>query len=753
MIKDIVNRGIVNLTNCEQEPIHIPGSIQPHGFLLGLAKQTLDIEFCSGNTFDFIGLEYNNLLSRSFSNLFGEDAKKELLEYISKKLMLSSTLLRIRLFDKEFLCTVHLSNETYILEAEPVNENEKNISQIYDQTSQFLTYMHDTHTLKELCDLVAKGTREITGYDRVMIYRFDKDYNGEVYAESKREDLEPFLGLHYPHTDIPKQARELYMQNLLRMIVDIEYTPVPIYTINNNADNQSLDLSLSILRSTSPIHVQYLSNMGVGATLTISLIYQKRLWGLIACHHYSPKNITPEIRLSAQLQGHFITSQIDLRQRNEEYDLSRKIAMSLEEANNFNLANSKGNFQALVQQPALLNLCNAAGVSILFNNAVYTNGITPGNDDIQFLANWLATYTHNSSLHTDKLAELLGDNSEFCSMSSGIVYHSLNSENNNCIIWYRPETKAEVHWGGDPNKAIEKDKNGLSPRKSFELWKEIVGCQSKPWLQPELDNALAYSYNLQRQINLYVVTREEEKYRKLSELLKETNSELENINWISTHDLQEPLRKIQLISSRILTKEGDQLSETVQDAIMRMNNSANRMQTLLIDILKYTRLKHHDDSFEDVNLEYIINEVKADLAESMGELSAVVKTADLPIIKGMPFLLKQLFSNLIANSIKYASPEHEPLVMVTAEPVLQMVGESDRKYQLIKVTDNGIGFDQEYAENIFGIFTRLHSASEFKGSGVGLALCKKIMQNHNGHITATSVEGIGTTMNLYFPVN
>src|SRR5690606_6704948 len=194
------------------------------------------------------------------------------------------------------------------------------------------TYMHDTHTLKELCDLVAKGTREITGYDRVMIYRFDKDYNGEVYAESKREDLEPFLGLHYPHTDIPKQARELYMQNLLRMIVDIENTPVPIYTINNNADTQRLELSLSILRSTSPIHVQYLSNMGVGATLSISLIYQKRLWGLLACHNYSPKNITPEIRLSAQLQGHFITSQIDLRQRNEEYDLSRKIAMSLEEA-------------------------------------------------------------------------------------------------------------------------------------------------------------------------------------------------------------------------------------------------------------------------------------------------------------------------------------------------------------------------------------------------------------------------------------
>lgn len=752
MIKDIVNRDIVNLTNCEQEPIHIPGSIQPHGFLLGIKEDSFIIDYCSENTIQYIDIAYTELLGKQFASVFSEEAKNEVLQYIHEDKMLSSSLLKLSLKGKDFLCTLHKSNSVYIIEAEPVNPVEKQASQMYDQTSQFLNYMHDTHTLKQLCGLVAKGTREITGYDRVMIYRFDKDYNGEVFAEACREDLEPFLGLHYPHTDIPKQARELYMQNLLRLIADIDYIPVPLYTVDD-APEKNLDLSLSILRSTSPIHVQYLQNMGVGATLTISLIYQKKLWGLIACHHYSPKNITPEIRLAAQLQGHFITSQIDVRQTSEEYEIVRKSSIALEKMNAVNLAENNGDFSALVKDASLLQLCNAGGVSILFEGNIYSGGNTPSDNEVHFLANYLATYTHNGNYHTEQISELLPEKKGFCAVSSGIIYHSLNNENNNCIIWFRPETKAEVNWAGDPNKAIEKDRNGLSPRKSFEQWKEIVNCISKPWMQPEFDTAAAYSYSLQRQINLLVISREEEKYRKLSEILKETNSELENINWISTHDLQEPLRKIQLISSRILTKE-DELPESVQDALQRMNGSASRMQTLLLDILQYTKLRHNDDSFEEVDLKHILEEVKADLEESMGEISAKVTSEELPAIYGMPFLIKQLFSNLIANSIKYSAPDRDTHVRITADKSPQKFKDDNPQfYHVIHIEDNGIGFEPEYAESIFKLFTKLHATSEYKGSGVGLALCKKIMQNHNGHITATSTISEGTTMNLFFPVN
>lgn len=373
-IKDIVNRDIVNLTNCEQEPIHIPGSIQPHGFLVAFKEDNFLIDFCSANSKEYTGLSHTDILGKSFTDVFGENAIQRLQKYVADDLMLSSTLLRLELKGKLYLCTLHKSNGVFILEAEPEDADPQKVSEVYDQTSQFLSYMHDTHTLKQLCDLVAKGTRKITGYDRVMIYRFDKDYNGEVFAESCREDLEPFLGLHYPHTDIPAQARELYIKNLLRLIADVNYTPVPIYTIDDTPAGKNLDLSLSVLRSTSPIHVQYLHNMGVCATLTISLIYKKRLWGLIACHHYSPKNLSPEVRLAAQLQGHFITSQIDLRQSNEEYEIARKASASLDKVNSFSLSN-QNDFKKLVENQSLLQLCNAAGVAIVFNGAVYKSGL------------------------------------------------------------------------------------------------------------------------------------------------------------------------------------------------------------------------------------------------------------------------------------------------------------------------------------------------------------------------------------------
>lgn len=746
-IKSIVNNEIVNLENCEQEPIHIPGSIQPHGFLLGLTENGLKIDYCSANTAEYITMLYGELLGKTFGNIFGEDAENTLRQYVEQGNMLSSSLLKLTLNGVDFVCTLHNSNGVYVLEAEPVADTGRAASQVYDQTSQFLNYMHDTHTLKELCALVAKGTREITGYDRVMIYRFDKDYNGEVFAESVRDDLEPFFGLHYPHTDIPPQARQLYMTNLLRLITDIDYTPVPIYTIDD-APGKNLDLSLSIMRSTSPIHVQYLHNMGVGATLTISLIHQKRLWGLIACHHYSPKNITPEIRLAAQLQGHFITSQIELRQRNEEYETVRKATMALDAMNA--ASQQSRNIAELVAMPELTALCNAAGVSVLFDNKVYKSGLTPGDDQIRQMAGWLALYTNNSKLSTDKLIDYLPENENMCSVTSGIIYHSLDAENSNCIIWYRPETKTEVNWGGDPEKAIIKDEKGLSPRNSFKLWKEIVSCQSKPWLQPELDTAAAYANSLQRQINLLVISREEEKYRKLSEILKETNAELENINWISTHDLQEPLRKIQLISSRILLKEPE-LSETVQDSIQRMNASANRMQTLLVDILKYTKLKQSDDAFIDVNLNEVLEEIRTELSESADRPEVIIDP--LPVVQGVPFLIKQLFSNLVTNSLKYSSPERQTKIKITSEhnPLPYTNGESTL-YHVVHVADNGIGFEQQYAESIFNIFTKLHASSDYKGSGVGLALCKKIMQTHHGYISASGEAGVGAVFSLYFPV-
>lgn len=748
-IKDIVNRDRITLTNCEHEPIHIPGSIQPHGFLIGIKTDGFTIDFCSGNCTDFIGIGHNQLLGKTFRETFGQENETALTAYIADLSRQSAAPLRLTFNGQCFGCSIHQSGSVYILEAEPHAPDRDKLVDAYTQTIQFVSYMNSTSTLKELCALVAHGTREITGYDRVMVYRFDQEYNGEVFAESCREDLEPFLGLHYPHTDIPVQARELYLKNLSRLIVDIHYEPVPIYTIDD-VQGKNLDLSLSVLRSTSPIHVEYLANMGVGATLTISLIHNGKLWGLIACHHYSPKNLTPEIKLAAQLQGQFITSQIDLRQSNEEYEIARKANMALEKLTGFNLPPVAESFKIISISPELLKLCNAAGVSICIGENIYKNGLTPKDEDIRLLSDWFLNYSNDGAFHTDKLIHFLPGIGQICANVSGVTCHSLSGGNS--IIWYRPETQSEVHWGGDPNKAIIRDANGLHPRNSFNLWKQIVKDRSKTWLRPELNAAANYAHSLQKQLSMMLLSNEEEKYRNLNEILKETNAELENINWISTHDLQEPLRKIQLIGSRLLSKEDEQLSDSVLDGLTRIQNSAHRMQTLLVDILKYTRIKNTEAVFETVDLNTVLEDTLSDLKEMIREKNAGVTFHGLPKIIGIPFLLRQLFSNILLNSLKYASPDRETTISVTASanpiPVPALRG---RLCWAIYFQDNGIGFEPQYADNIFNIFTRLHAHGDYKGSGVGLALCKKIMQTHQGGISASGMPDAGATITLYFP--
>ncbi|HSU51506.1 MAG TPA: ATP-binding protein [Segetibacter sp.] len=749
--KDIVNRDLVNLTNCEHEPIHIPGSIQPHGFLLGLKMPDFTIDFCSGNSFNFIGLRYEQLLGKSFELVFGEAETNRLKNYISLRDRSSSAPLEIKVADKAFTCTIQTNTEITILELEPVSTEDLLVSDIYRQTKQFTSYMERASTLQALCQSVADETRAITGYDRVMIYKFDEDYNGEVFAESKIESIEPFLGLHYPHTDIPAQARELYIRNLLRLIVDVNYTPVPIYTIDDTA-NKNLDLSLSTLRSVSPIHIQYLHNMGVGATLTISLMHEDRLWGLIACHHYSPKYINNNTRIAAQLQGHFLTSQISVREGAEEYAVARSVNNALDDLLSQLFTANSISFEKIVQDPALLAVTNAASVIIAVEDKIYTQGNVPSNDEIRKLINWLQTFSSPIGFSTTNLSKLYPDAIKACPSMSGIIFHYLGSGANNCIIWCRPEALQEVHWAGNPEKAIIKDEKGLSPRKSFELWKEVKKCESNQWQKPELAAAANFANALQKHVHMMFLSKEEEKYRKLSEKLKEANAELENINWIGSHDLKEPLRKIQLFASRILEEEQESASEMIFNSVKRMNESAKRMQTLLADILSYSKLSHVEDGFESVDISNLIKNVIKDLSFEISEKNAIIECGDLPTVKGVPFLLQQLLVNLLRNALKFSKAGTVPHVMIYYKddyPPIEL--ESNNLFYKIVISDNGIGFDNQHKDHIFKVFKRLHDNSDYSGSGIGLALCKKIMQSHNGYITAEGSPGIGANFSLYFP--
>jgi chemotaxis family two-component system sensor kinase Cph1 len=758
MIKDIVNRESVNLTNCESEPIHIPGSIQPHGFLLGVQKQGFTIDYCSANSADYLNLSAEKLLGKPMQLFFSNNEITEFENYIS---LLSDTTqpFVFTINSIRYNTTVHISNQTIVLEFEPFPDGSMHLPDLYNQTRNFVSQIEGTESLQALCQDVADETRKITGYDRVMIYRFDKDYNGEVFAESKRDDLDSFFGLNYPHTDIPAQARELYLRNLLRMIVDVEYAPVPILTLDENFEQKkNLDLSISVLRSVSPMHIEYLKNMGVQGTMSISLIRNKKLWGLIACHHYSVKNVPHYTRLAAKLQGHFLTSQIDVRQVVEEHELNLRVESGMEQLSG--LLDNENTFLSIAkQQPILYAFINARGVAIINNGQLYCNGNTPAETDIKLLAAALHLSSKAGNISSSKLLDIYPEAAAISSTAAGVIFYSLGKSAGDCIIWFRPEVEKTINWAGNPDKAMVKDgtTEKLSPRKSFALWKQAVKFQSQEWKAPELAGAAKFAAALQRQFHFLDLSREEDKLRKLSEKLKMANEELEAINWISAHDLKEPLRKIQIFASKIVDYDKHELPASISQGIQRIQSAAQRMRQLLDDILGYSLIGNKSDSLVSCDLSKILAEVIAELNEEIAAKKAVVERDTLPTAVAIPFQMRQLFTNLLQNALKFSKPDITPLIKVTCEKILNGYQENtllqNAIYYKIKIADNGIGFDNTYSNKILTVFQRLHAKTEYTGTGIGLAICKKIMDNHEGLIIASGIENEGASFTLYLPAS
>lgn len=284
----------VDLNNCEKEPIHIPGLIQPHGVLLAVTQNKDNrIVQASRNTDVLLGVAADALLGTSMADLVGPEQLNMLLERsvnAKETADLQYIIIQIKVagVPEDFFCILHESEGLMIVELEPASIDQSDSTNDFDWIRTFFGRLKHTANRIEASQAAAEQVKEMLGYDRVMIYEFDEQWNGKVIAEAKEEGLEPFLGHHYPASDIPKQARELYLRNWLRTIVDVNYVPVPITPVLQPLTGKPLNLSLSILRSVSPLHIEYLQNMGVGATTTISLINNNKLWGLITCHHYSP---------------------------------------------------------------------------------------------------------------------------------------------------------------------------------------------------------------------------------------------------------------------------------------------------------------------------------------------------------------------------------------------------------------------------------------------------------------------------------
>lgn len=485
--------GEADLSNCERELIHLAGSVQPHGAMLVLRESTLVAVQASINTLQILGVPHADLIGRSVAVLEG-DLAEQVSRLIVSNLLTQPTLLRCtlklageaRMFD----CTVHrLVNAGIVVELQPaiaeLNSDPARLPQLLaEAVGSFAT----ASSLPELGDAVVSSVRTLTGYDRVMMYRFDTDGHGEVIAEAKEESLEPFLGQHYPATDIPYRARELYLRNRVRVLSDARHEPVPIVPRHTPESNEELDMSLCSLRSMSPLHLQYLQNMGVTATLVTSLVREGRLWGLIACHHYSPKLVASETRSACELISEVVSTRIaaldNLAQANAE-SFVRQLEHLVIAA-----ASETGDWRdALFRNRAekILAPMNASGVALLYEGQVLTAGETPPREALREVAGWLSrsgqVLFQSASVPSVEPPLLLP-----VDIACGMLAVELSRSDHEYLMWFRKEQIRTVTWAGNPNKpmAIGNNPLDLSPRRSFAAWSELVRETSRQWLPTEL---------------------------------------------------------------------------------------------------------------------------------------------------------------------------------------------------------------------------------------------------------------------------
>ncbi|MDG0791692.1 diguanylate cyclase [Cohnella ginsengisoli] len=486
----------IDLTNCEKEPIHIPGMIQPHGALLVAANDDArTVVQCSRNVDLLLGTPAESLLGQPLSAVIGERALAFVEESLvrpaagDKQHFLEMT---IDLPDgsAEFFAIFHVSDELLVVELERPTNDDAPVVDDFEWVQAFFTRIKRTHSRAGASQVAAELVKDILGYDRVMVYEFDADWNGKVIAEAKNSTMEPFLGHHYPASDIPKQARALYVRNWVRTIVDMDYEPVPVVP-TLQPSGKPLNLSLSVLRSVSPIHIEYMKNMGVGATMTISLIHGGELWGMIACHHESPKYVPHRQRNLCNFLGSFFSSELHQRQKLDDYQgelhlksLAQRLARVFGAPGTPDQLKDK----LTADEDALLSVMNASGAAVQYKGRLLLFGSTPGAAQIVKLAVWLSQQAEDYAYHTNRLSSVYPQAAEYPDKAAGVIFLSLSSDYRDHILWFRPEVVQTVTWAGDPAKAVVRVGEGyrISPRKSFEAWQEVVTNTSLPWESKEL---------------------------------------------------------------------------------------------------------------------------------------------------------------------------------------------------------------------------------------------------------------------------
>ncbi|MBL8950684.1 MAG: GAF domain-containing protein [Myxococcaceae bacterium] len=485
--------GEADLSNCEREQIHFAGSIQPYGALLVLREPELTVVQASANAQAFWGLS-SGVVGRRLGELSSQ-LEQVVRGRLTRPLGALPAVLRCPAGPggAELEGLVHrLPGAGLVVEVQTAERAGATSSAV----AGALAALGRATTLRALCDESARMFRSLTGYDRVMIYRFDDDGHGEVLSEEREPKLEPFLGNRYPATDIPQMARRLYERNRVRVLMDVQHAQVPITPRISPLDGGELDMSLCFLRSSSPIHIQYLRNMGVRATLVVSLMVGGRLWGLVSCHHYEPRGIPFAMRSVCELLSEFVATRLtalECVQESQAQLAVRRLEQRMAEA-----IAREGDWRSSLfdGSGSILKPVTATGAALVLDDEILTTGQVPGTEQLREIAGWLqrrglAPSGHAAVFSTHALAVAEPAWAPLAAVASGLLAVRISNEPGEFLLWFRPEQVRTVTWGGDPSKpfVIGSSPADLSPRRSFAQWHQVVEGTSQPWARGALTTA------------------------------------------------------------------------------------------------------------------------------------------------------------------------------------------------------------------------------------------------------------------------
>ena len=730
------------LANCADEPIRFPGAIQPHGALLTLREPDLQIVQVSANVSSLFNHPPETLLGQPLDTLLGADNARTVQQIASQLNFIDAPALHVTLNGSEFEGLLHRHQGVLVLEFAPRYEHfqPKSVNGRASNLGKMLQRLQSAKTLQALYEISVSEIQAMTGYDRVLIYRFEEEGHGQVIAEASAPSMELFNGLFFPASDIPEQARELYRTNWLRIIPNADYEPVPLLPKLHPDTGQPLDLSFATLRSVSPIHCQYMKNMGGLSSMSISLMKGDKLWGLISCGNREPLHVPNDLRTTCQTIGQVLSLQISAM---EALDISRQREEKVEALNTLNQAmNASADtvFDGLAQCPqVLMDLVLAGGVAIIEGQQLHRYGNCPEPAQIRALHKWLQD-AGQPVFASHHLSAVYPPAADYQPVASGVLAMSLPKPVDNGVLWFRPEVKENIQWSGDPQKplALEKSDAGLRlrPRTSFEIWKvEMAGISTK-WSSGDRFAAndlrrSALENDLARQ-----VLREQQAVRARDELVA-----------VVSHDLRNPMTVISMLCGmmqKAFSSDGAHTSRRISSAIDTMQQAAARMNVLLEDLLDTSKIEAGRYTVKPVPLDVsqILEEAYALLAPLAQE-----KGVDLSFnaepglqINADPERLFQVLSNLIGNAIKFTPRQGK----------IGISAMSNGEEIVFAVRDSGEGIAPDQLPHVFDRYWTL-TENNPTGSGLGLYITQGIVKAHGGRIEAESELGRGSEFRFTVP--